>query len=116
MKIGGLQVDCCQFFVRHFDTCWIETLVEFSLDCESLLGRGRRNQIDDDLMADQWSATPILRDVAKHAMLNLVPLAGAWRKMADLDRNAQRVGQFLQCNFPQPAAASVAAAAICCDQ
>ena len=116
MKIGWLQVDCCQFFVRHFDTRWIETLVEFGLDFETLWSRSRRNQVEDDFVTHQRSATPILRDVAKHAMLNLVPLAGARRKVADLQRNAQPIGQVLQGNFPQPVTASIAAPTVRRDQ
>ena len=49
-------------------------------------------------------------------MLDLVPLAGARREVADLQRQAQVVGQLLQRHLPQPAAAAVAAAAVGGDQ
>ena len=112
MKVGRFQIDCCQFIVRDFEASWIKTLVEFGLDLKTLLSRCRRNQVEDDVMTDQGSATPILGDVAKHAMLNLVPLAGAGWKVADLDRNTQPIGQVLQRHLPQSAAATVAAAAV----
>ena len=92
MKVGRFQVDGRQFIVRDFEAGWIKTLVEFGLDLKTLLGRRRRNQVEDDLMTDQGPATPILGDVAKHAMLNLVPLAGAGWKVADLeDRKSTRL-------------------------
>ena len=45
-------------------------------------------------------------------MLDLVPLAGAWRQMADGDRKSERVGQRLKLDFPQPDPIAGAAATI----
>src|SRR3954471_6752085 len=47
---------------------------------------GRGNQIYDGRMADERAASPILGDVAEQAMLDLVPLRGAGRIVADRDR------------------------------
>src|SRR3990172_7676844 len=63
-------------------------------------------------MAHQRPTAPVLSDMAKHAMLDLVPLAGPRRKVADLQGQAQCIRQVLQGNFPQPVAASIAAAAV----
>src|SRR4051812_33476851 len=49
-------------------------------------------------------------------MLDLVPLRGAGRIVADRDHQAGHVGQLLQLNFPQPNPRSIGAAAIGCDQ
>src|SRR5437867_8920682 len=63
-------------------------------------------------MADQRSAAPVLRDIAKHAMFNLVPFAGTGREVADPEAKADLVSQSLQRHFPQPGAAAVAAATV----
>src|SRR5579871_2577724 len=116
MKMMWLQFDVCQFSVGDFDAGWIATCVQFGLDSEAGLGRGGSNQIDDDVMANQGPTTPILGDVTKQTVFNFVPFAGAGRKVTDLDRNSQAIGQVLQGYLPQPIAATVAAAAIGGDQ
>ncbi len=45
-------------------------------------------------------------------MFDLVPFAGARRKLADGDGNAEGIGQCLQFYFPQSDTVSVAAPAI----
>ena len=45
-------------------------------------------------------------------MLDLVPLAGAGRQVADRDGQLEFVGQLLQLDLPQPHAIAVAAAAV----
>jgi hypothetical protein len=60
-------------------------------------------------MIDQRPTTPILRDVAKHAMLNLISFACAGRKVADMNRYPQTGGQVLQRHLPHAAATSTAA-------
>jgi hypothetical protein len=51
-------------------------------DCSPGLRRRVANQIDHDLTAHQGPPTPMLRDVADHAVRNLVPLARPRRKVA----------------------------------
>lgn len=67
-------------------------------------------------MTDQGSATPILRDMGKHPMFNLIPLTGPRRQMAHRNGQAQRIGQALQLRLPQPCAPAVTAARIGDDQ
>ena len=45
-------------------------------------------------------------------MLDLVPLAGAWRQMADGDGKFEFIGKLLKLDFPQADPIAVAAAAI----
>lgn len=45
-------------------------------------------------------------------MLDLVPFAGAWRKVTYRDGQSSLIGEFLQLQFPQPQPPSVAAAAV----
>lgn len=116
MEIVALQVDGRQLVVRHFDSGWIAATIQLSLDSQAGLGAGAGNQVDDHLVADEWLAAPVLGDVAEHAVLNLVPLAGARRKVTDMDRQPQLGRQVLQCQLPKAAAAAVAAAPIGGDQ
>jgi hypothetical protein len=64
----------------------------------------------------QRCASPVLSDMAEHAVLDLVPLAGAGRKVTDLDRHLQPLRQVLQRHLPQAGPAGVAAAPVCGDQ
>src|SRR6202043_577596 len=92
------------------------TGVEFAAHSEAGFGGSSRDQLDDDAIADEWLGTPVLTDEGEEAMLDFVPLAGAWRQVADHDVDAELVGQLLQFAFPQPDPRAVAAAAIGGDQ
>src|SRR5713226_5398362 len=78
-----LDTDLCQLLITHLDSDGIAGSVQLRLDGQAGLGGGVGNQIHDHFMAHQRLAPPVPGDVAKHAMFNLVPLAGAWWKMAD---------------------------------
>src|SRR5690348_1870988 len=58
-------------------------------------------QVDDRLVGLQRPAATVDRDVREQAVLDLVPLAGAGRKMADVDDEVERVGQSLELGFPE---------------
>ena len=90
--------------------------VEFGSNLQSSLGDHAGDQVDDDVVTDQGLALPVLGDMAEHPMLDLVPFAGPRREVADVDGQAQLARQVLQRDFPEPAAAAVAAAAIGGDQ
>ena len=83
---------------------------------EAGVGRGGGDQLDDDLVADQRLAAPVLGDEGEQAVLDLVPFAGAGREVADGHGQAGLVGEALQLELPQPDARAVAAAAIGGDQ
>src|SRR5215471_4466389 len=74
------------------------------------------NQIDHHLAAHQGSAPPVLRNVAKHAVLDLVPLAGPRRKVTHRNPQPDIIGQLLQLHLPQAVAAPVGTAPIGGDQ
>ena len=94
----------------------VEAFVQFGADGQSALGGGGADQVHHHLVADQRLAAPVLGDVAEHAMLDLVPFAGAGREVAHRDAQPQRVRKLLQLELPQPAAAAVGAAAVGGDQ
>ena len=116
MKVRPFQVDGSQFGVADLDAGRITSGVKFGFDRETLVGRGGGDQIDDDLVTEERSPAPILRDMTEHAMFNLVPLARTGREVTDVNRQAQVGGQVLQGHFPQPTATPITPAAIRCDQ
>jgi len=70
-------------------------MIQFRTNLESLLGDGVSDEVNDDLMTDERPASPVLCDVAEQAMFNFVPLAGAWREMADTNGHLELIGEFL---------------------
>ena len=78
-----------------------------SANLEPGLCRCVGNQIDDDVMTDQSPVAPVLSDVAEHAVLDLVPLAGAWWKVAHMDWRLQAHCQLLKGDLPQGASTTV---------
>src|SRR5450755_3022871 len=63
-------------------------------------------------MTHKWLASPVVGNEREQTMLDLVPLAGAGRKVTDRQRQLDVVSQLLQGNFPQTSARAVAPAAI----
>ena len=59
------------------DPFLVGPLVERTFDLQASLGRGFGDQLDHCGAALQRLPPPILRDVAEHAMLDLVPLRRA---------------------------------------
>ena len=79
MEIVALDVDGCHFIIADLNAFLIEVVIEVASDRETVFGRGGADQLDNDLVADQWFAAPVLRDVSKETVLDPVPLAGARR-------------------------------------
>src|SRR5262245_41957604 len=101
MELRLLQLHLVEFLIGYFDPCGIATGIKRRFDGELLL-RGRiGDQLDNDFMSDQLAATLMHTNMTKHAMFDLVPFAGAWRKMAHYNAHAQVVGQLLQGDLPQ---------------
>src|SRR3954465_10792153 len=70
----------------HLDPFRIAPRVQHAVHYQPACRCGRGNQIYDGRMADERTASPSLGDVAEQAMLDLVPLRGAGRIVADRDR------------------------------
>lgn len=75
-----------EFFIGDFDPRWVGVLIKGCLDAQFLVGCRGADQIDDGFAAGQRLPSRISGDVAEHAMLDLVPLGGSWREMANFDR------------------------------
>ncbi|SFN15985.1 hypothetical protein SAMN05421863_11173 [Nitrosomonas communis] len=105
-----------KLLVRHLDACLIGVFIKFSLNPQADRCGRVADQVHHDFPAKQWAPTPILGDVTKHAMLNLVPLAGSGREMAILNGHPQFVCEFLQLYTPQAHPVTIAASTVGCDQ
>ena len=72
----------------------------------------RANQADHDPKACQRSRSPVFGNVAEDAVLDLVPLAGPRREVADGDRKSSLACKPLKLALPKAYAIAVAAAAV----
>jgi hypothetical protein len=100
VKVGSFQIQRSQFRIAYLCSGGVAPRVQFGADFQPRFGGCVGNQLDDDFMTDQWPSPPVLGDVAEHAMLDFVPLAGARRKMAHPNRDAQAHSQVLESDFP----------------
>src|SRR5271170_2640510 len=111
VEVMRLDLETGELVVGNLDRFLVEVAVERRLDAQPCLRRGVCNQTHDGRDALQWPPAPILRDVAEHTVLDLVPLARARRVVGDRDVEARLVGEALQLQFPQPCSVAIAPAA-----
>ena len=74
MEVGRLNVECCHLGVGDLDTLLIGIVVEPARDGEASIGGRVGDQLNDNLMADQWFATPVLGNEGEQPVLDPVPL------------------------------------------
>src|ERR1700687_1880814 len=89
------QTHSRKFVILDLGSGWIGARVKFSMNLQSLRGGCGRNEIDDDLVAQKRLSAPVLTDEAEQSVFDLVPLAGARRKVADRDSQSCFIRQFL---------------------
>ena len=77
MENVWLNAERSHLCIRHLASSGIARRVELALHGQSSFSRGRGDQLEDDRVADQRLAAPVLADPGKEAMLDLVPFAGA---------------------------------------
>src|ERR1022692_3755311 len=112
----GAQLDSGKLLLAHLDPFGVLACVQLALNAKAGSCGGSSDQVDDDFMAHQRFAAPVLRDEREQTMLDLVPFAGSRRKVADRNLQSGFIGQFLQLQFPQPHSRPVAASAVRCNQ
>ena len=74
-----------EFLIGDFDPGWVCIPIPLGLDRPTRLCFGTADKINHDRPTHEWFATPVLGDVTEHAMLDLVPFAGARWKVAHGD-------------------------------
>src|SRR6266478_5124556 len=81
MELVRQQRNGSQLLVGDLDARRIFVGVQLCAYFQPLIGLGVSNQIDYYLMAPEWLAAPVLADKGEEPMLDLVPFAGARRKV-----------------------------------
>src|SRR5689334_12844222 len=94
------DVDRVHLLVGHLDAFRVQVGVDLAADLQAGVGRRGADELDDDLMADQWFATPVHGDEGEQAVLNPVPLAGAGRQVGHRYVQASLIGEALQFALP----------------
>ena len=72
--------------VAHSTPLLVGTIVKYGFDPQTSRCRRGAGHRDDHFKRPERCAAPVLRDVAEHAVLDLVPLARAGRKVRDAAR------------------------------
>ena len=87
---AALRRNSRQFLVADLDPgLVIGRCPSAALTIRPRAGRRAGDQVDDHLVAHQRPAAPVLGDEAEQPMLDLVPLAGARREVADRERQSR---------------------------
>src|SRR5918911_5711569 len=94
--------EALHFVIADFNPRRVAASVEFGPYDEARLGAHAPDELNDGFVVDQRSSTPVLSDVTEEAMLDLVPLAGAGRKVRDADGQPRPRRELLKLSLPQP--------------
>ena len=78
-----------------FDSGGVGPFVELRANTESCTGRRAPDEIHNGFSAHERSPSPVLCDLRKEPMLDLVPLAGSGRKMRDVHAQTRLVREVL---------------------
>jgi len=112
MEFILLDINCRKLFICDPNSFRVAIQIQLGFDTQPGVGCGIADQAYDHGATHQRHASPVLRDMAEHPMLNLVPFTRARGKVTDLDPQAQLIGQTLQGYLPQPHPVAVASARI----
>ena len=95
MEIITCDLDAGHLLVSDFYLRRIILTVENASDFKTSLRARVRYQVHNGGVRQQWLAAPVLSDIRKQAMFNLVPFAGPRRQVADRNFETRLVGQLL---------------------
>ena len=101
VKLVLFQVHSLDFLIRHLAAGRVFPTIETAGHLESFGGRRARDQIYDRLIIPKWFTAPIRGYEREQPVFNLVPLAGARRKVTDGNRKARFIRELLQLQFPE---------------
>jgi hypothetical protein len=106
------EVDGCKLRVVDLDALGIFVCVKLRAHLQARIGGGGGDELNDGAIAAQRFASPVDGNEREEPVLDLVPLAGARRQMADGDGKFEFVGKLLKLDLPQTNPIAVAAPAI----
>ena len=102
-RVSG-YVEARHFGVGDLYALCVGVAIELAANLQTGFGRCVGDQFDDDEEAGEGRRAPVLGDVAKHAVLDLVPLRSPWRVVADLNDQTGFVRELLEGQLPEPQA------------
>ena len=83
MERVPLQPEFGHLSICDLYSCRIGVRVEIALHGQACPGGRAGDEVDDDFMADQRPASPVLADKREQPVFDLVPFTRARRKVAD---------------------------------
>ena len=66
MEFRWLDSTAGHFGGIHFDSFWIGLAIKFCANTQTRLGGGVANQVDNYLIVDKGTSSPVLSNMAKH--------------------------------------------------
>ena len=109
VEIITCDPDAGHLLVSDFYLRRVILTVENASDFKAALRARVRYQVHNGGVRQQWLAAPILSDIRKQTMFNLVPFTGSRRQVTDRNFQTRLVGQLLQFPLPKTYARSVTA-------
>jgi len=116
MEAVSLDLERGHFRVGDLAALLVGTRVQVRIYLQTGVGFRRSDEVDNRLIAGEWSPAPVGRDLAKEPMLDLVPLARARGIVRDAYPQAGLVREVLQLQLPESAAVAVAPTTVGGDQ
>lgn len=71
------------FLIRDFDPLLVGIGIQRGMNRQTLFRPGIGNEVDNRIQTNKGPPAPVLGNVAEHAVLDLVPLAGSRGQVAD---------------------------------
>src|ERR1035437_6126598 len=68
MEVVSFDVDGTKFLIGHNHALGVVGIVEFSANTQPRTRFGAGDEVDNDLMTDQWTSAPVHRDEREQAM------------------------------------------------
>src|SRR5260370_33247579 len=109
MEVIVVESQLSEFLVRYLLAGRIGAAIKSGAHDEATSVGRVADEVDDGLVGPQRASAPVDRDKREQAVLDLVPLAGAGRKVADVDRHAELFGDAVQLVPPHRRPVDVAA-------
>ena len=100
MEWVAINFDVGHLRIRYDQSLWVICGVEFGLHCQATARFGVGNQVDNDFVAYQRTATPVHGDEREQTMFDLVPLARSWWKVVNPNVHSNFFGQSTEFEFP----------------
>ena len=112
VKIITRDPDAGHLLVSNFYLRRVILAVQNAADFKTGLRARVRYQVHNGSVRHQRFAAPVLSNIGKQAMFNLVPFAGPRRQAADRNFKTCLIGQLLQFPLPKTYARSITSTAI----